>query len=550
MFHVKSDPKFREKYHKNTSSVCPECLKAIEAEIFEEDGKIFMRKSCEEHGEYQDILSSNADYYRWTHWKGETWGWEKIGDANPPDVECKDDRGCPWNCGLCSEHLSTCTLVIIEITNRCNLSCNFCFANVEKSGMLIEPSLEEIGRIMDHFRNKPIPATAIMFSGGEPTIRSDFLEIVKMAKDKGFKMTLIATNGYGFQKQDGVEYAKKCKEKGLDTLYFSFDGIHDETWKATRGVLLKDYKERVMENCRKAGLDSVVLVSTVARTINEIEIGNIIQYAIDNIDIVRGIVFQPISLCGRVSHEEEVNSLRITNADVLKAIEKQTNGALKVDRDWYPLSTIVEFGRAIAWLGDQEPIEFTCHPDCGFSTYLVMDPDENKMISILEFIDPMPVIDFANKFWAKLKDRKAPKFFSRSAGENWEDLANMLDNGLAWLDKQQLKARFALGILPHIKKTGKLMEIFTKIILTGNWDNVSTFSYSSLFIGSMHFQDAFNFDVERVKRCIVHFGVSMPDGAVSEIPFCAMNIFHRENIEKQIAVPYNKESMEIEKNEQ
>jgi uncharacterized radical SAM superfamily Fe-S cluster-containing enzyme len=548
MFHVKSDPNFQKKYFKKTLSVCPECLTTIDAEIYEEDGKIYMRKSCIEHGTYKEILSSNADYYRWTHWKGDTWGWEKNGQPNPPDVEKKDDRGCPWNCGLCTEHKSACTLVIIEITNRCNLSCNFCFANVEKTGMLIEPSLEEIGRIMDHFRNKPIPATSIMFSGGEPTIRSDFIEIVKMSKDKGFKEILVATNGYGFQKPDGTDFARKCRENGLDTLYLSFDGIHDETWKTTRGVPLKEFKERVIQNCRSAGLDSIVLVSTVAKTVNDIEIGNILQYAIDNIDLIRGIVFQPISLCGRVSHEE-INSLRITNADVLQAIENQTNGALKVDRDWYPLSTIVEFGRAIAWLGDQEPIEFTCHPDCGFSTYLVMDPDEKKMISILEYMDPMAVIDYANKFWSVLKDRKAPTFFSKLASENWKEFASALDKGLAWLDKQQLKARFALGILPHIKKTGQLMEVFTKMILTGNWDNVSSFAYGSLLIGSMHFQDAYNFDIERVKRCIVHFGVSMPDRTVAEIPFCAMNVFHRENIEKQIAVPYREKLKEYDDNE-
>ncbi|MHA1454339.1 MAG: tetraether lipid synthase Tes, partial [Promethearchaeota archaeon] len=541
-------PNFKKKYFKKTKSVCPECLTSIEAEIYEADGKIFIRKSCEEHGDYQDILSSNADYYRWTHWKGDSWGWEKDGEPNPPDVECKDDRGCPWNCGLCSEHLSACTLVIIEITNRCNLSCNFCFANVEKTGMLIEPSLEEIGRIMDHFRNKPIPSTAIMFSGGEPTIRSDFVDIIKMSKDKGFKEVIVATNGYAFQKPDGEEYARKCRENGLETVYLSFDGIHDETWKTTRGVALKDYKERVVQNCRNSGFDSIVLVSTVAKTVNDIEIGNVLQYAIDNIDLVRGIVFQPISLCGRISHEE-VNNLRITNADILQAIEKQTNGVLKIDHDWYPLSTIVEFGRAITWLGDQEPVEFTCHPDCGFATYLIMDPDENKMTSISEYIDPMPIIDYANKFWAKLKDRKAPTFFSRLSDKNWKGLANMLDNSLAWLDKQQLKARFALGILPYIKKAGKLMEIFTKVILTGNWANVSSFTYGSLLIGSMHFQDAYNFDIERVKRCIVHFGVSMPDGTVADIPFCAMNIFHRENIEKQIAVPYKKEHKEYTKNE-
>jgi hypothetical protein len=51
----------------------------------------------------------------------------------------------------------------------------------------------------------------------------------------------------------------------------------------------------------------------------------------------------------------------------------------------------------------------------------------------------------------------------------------------------------------------------------------------------MHFQDAYNMDIERTKRCIVHFGVAMPDGSVKEISFCTMNTLHRPEIEKQVA---------------
>jgi uncharacterized radical SAM superfamily Fe-S cluster-containing enzyme len=51
----------------------------------------------------------------------------------------------------------------------------------------------------------------------------------------------------------------------------------------------------------------------------------------------------------------------------------------------------------------------------------------------------------------------------------------------------------------------------------------------------MHFQDAYNMDIERVKRCIVHFGVAMPDGSVREISFCTMNTIHRPHIEKLVA---------------
>lgn len=550
MYSVKNDPNFKKKYYKKTQSVCPECLKKIDAELVEEtkDGKnvIVMKKTCKEHGYYEDVISTDADYYRWTHWKGDSWGWEKDGDANPPDCKSGDARGCPWNCGICDEHLSTCSLALIDVTNRCNLSCNFCYANVEKSGKLIEPTLEEIGKIMDHFRAKPIPAVAIMFTGGEPTVRKDFPEICKMAKDRGFMEVIVATNGYGFQKKKGgKEFAKKCWENGLDTLYLSFDGIHDKTWKETRGVPLKEYKQRAVDNCREVGLDSIVLVATIVKNITDLEVGNIIQYAIDNIDIIRGIIFQPVSLCGRISHEE-IRELRVTNADVIHEIENQTNGAIGVDTSWYPLTTIVEFGRAIAWLADTDPVEFTCNPDCGFATYMVLDPDENKLVSITDYVDPMGIIDFANKFWAKLKERKPPSIFSNmfsSFGDFGKTIGETLDKGTAWLDKQQLRARFIAGMMPYVKKPGLLMKLFTKMLLDGSWDSISSFSYGSLLIGSMHFQDAYNFDIERARRCIVHFGVSMPDGSIFEAPFCTMNTFHRPIIEEKVAKQYTKKDM-------
>ena len=86
-----------------------------------------------------------------------------------------------------------------------------------------------------------------------------------------------------------------------------------------------------------------------------------------------------------------------------------------------------------------------------------------------------------------------------------------------------------------MKKPGKLMELFSRLLMRGDWESISSFSYGALLLSSMHFQDAYNMDLERAKRCIVHFGVAMPDETVKEISFCTMNTIHRPEIEKQIA---------------
>ena len=541
MYHLDGSDYLNEKYYRKTFSICPECMERIPAVVKEDDDeKVYMYKTCPEHGDFKDLISSSAKYYKWTHYavKDENgnivWQFEKNGEANPPDCSPEDPRGCPYNCGLCPEHLSACSLALIDLTNRCNFNCNFCYANVQKAGYLVEPSLEEIDRIMRHFREKPMPAVAIMFTGGEPTVRKDFPEICKMAKDHGFQEVIVATNGYGFQKKKGgLEWTKKVYEMGLDTLYFQFDGINNVTYEKTRGIKnLMDYKMRVVENCRKVGLSSINLVATIARGITDIEVGNIIQFAIDNIDVVRGITFQPVSLCGRIAHEERTE-LRITNADILKEIENQTGNKISIENAWYPLSTIVELGRVIAYLADVEPIEFTCHPDCGFATYLFIDPDTNEMTPLMEYFDPLKVIDFANRFWEKIKHKeKQPiKVFENLLG----DFGKTLDKGLNFLDKTQLRARFLLGVLQYVRKPGKMMEMFSRLLLNGDWESISSFTHGTLLLSSMHFQDAYNMDVERTRRCIVHFGVAMPDDSVKEISFCTMNTLHRPHIEKQIA---------------
>ncbi len=551
MYHLNQDEEYANTpYYRKTFSICPECLERIPAEVVEENGEIWMRKECSEHGKFQDKISSSARYYKWTHYARKdkngkiVWQFKKNGEANPPDMIGEDPRGCPYNCGLCPEHLSTCSLALIDLTNRCNFNCNFCYANVQKSGYWIEPTLEEIERIMDHFRNKPIPSPAIMFTGGEPTVRKDFPEICKMAKDKGFQEVIVATNGYGFQKKKGgLEWTKKVYEMGLDTLYLQFDGINNATWEKTRGIKnLMDYKMRVVENCRQVGLSSINLVATIVKGITDIEIGNIIQFALDNIDVVRGITFQPVSLCGRIT-AEEMNDLRITNADVIQEIEKQTGGAISMEDAWYPLTVIVELGRVISYLADVEPIEFTCHPDCGFATYLVVDPDTNSMVPISDFFDPMKIIDFANKFWDKIKhkEKQPVTIFQDIFGE----FGKTLDKGVEFLDKTQLRARFLLGILQYTKKPGKLMEMFSRLLMNGDWESISSFTHGTLLLSSMHFQDAYNMDIERTRRCIVHFGVAMPDGSVREISFCTMNTLHRPTIEKLVS----KETTEKVRNE-
>jgi uncharacterized radical SAM superfamily Fe-S cluster-containing enzyme len=69
------------------------------------------------------------------------------------------------------------------------------------------------------------------------------------------------------------------------------------------------------------------------------------------------------------------------------------------------------------------------------------------------------------------------------------------------------------------------------VVRQGSYEALSTLMHHVIMIGAMHFMDPYNFDLERVERCGIHYAV--PDGRI--IPFCTMNTLHREKIEKQFA---------------
>src|SRR5271169_7227164 len=114
------------KFIRQTQSICPECNKILPAIIFEREGKVFMTKTCPQHGETEELYFGSYEMFAkfsryWKDGKG----------THAPNVPM-DVCSCPANCGLCSNHLSHTGLSNIIITNRCDLTCWYCFFYVKK----------------------------------------------------------------------------------------------------------------------------------------------------------------------------------------------------------------------------------------------------------------------------------------------------------------------------------------------------------------------------------------------------------------------------------
>ena len=348
---------------KQTKSLCPECLKVIDATVYEEDGKVYMRKTCPEHGEFQDLYWSDYEQYVRVE------KFRYVGDGlNNPRTETVN--GCPYDCGICPNHKSHTVLGIIDVTNRCNLRCPVCFANAAATGYVYEPTKEQIRGMLENLRrNDPVPATALQFSGGEPTIREDLFELIRMAKELGFRHVEVNTNG--LRLAESVEYCKGLREAGMSTVYLQFDGLTPEVYKFTRGRDLLDVKMRAIENLRKAGVKSIVLVVTLIKGVNDNQLGDIIRFAVKNFDVVRCINVQPVSICGRIPQEER-EKMRITITDFMRLCEEQTNGKIRMN-DFYPVPTVVPISKAVGALKGKRYVEFTAHPHCGMATYLFVE---------------------------------------------------------------------------------------------------------------------------------------------------------------------------------
>lgn len=497
---------------KRTVSICPECKRLLPALVFEEDGKVMMEKECPEHGGFKDVVYSDVEFYlRMRDW----FFGDGRGFSNP---QVTSPGACPLSCGICSLHTSNTALANIDLTNRCNLRCPICFANAAVTGYLYEPSYDQvIGMLKTLRERKPVPVACVQFSGGEPTIHPDFLRILEAAKGMGFSAIQIATNGI---KLADPEFAQRAKEAGLHSLYLQFDGLDDETYLRTRGRKLLKTKLKVIENARKTGM-KVVLVPTVVNTVNDDKLGDIVRFAIENVDVISGISFQPVAFTGRINREERAK-LRFTIPDLAKRIEEQT-GFIKAD-GWAPLCAATPISRLMAAITGHEVTMYSCHPHCSAATYLFVD-DEGGAVQVTDFIDMKGLLTEMDR------------------------LADRISNSR--FNFKLLSGARAMNILrKYFKREGAPKGLtFRKFLATidelvsnkyeRDPSEVGRHSYKSLMIGGMHFMDAYNYDVERVRRCVIHYVA--PDGKM--YPFCAYNsgpVF-REVIERKFSVPYRGE---------
>ncbi len=481
---------------KETKSICPECNKVLPATIFERNGKVWIEKKCQDHGRIEELYWGSYEMYQ----NASRYNIKGKGVINP--IIQKDVVNCPSDCGLCKEHLTHTTLANIVVTNRCDLACWYCFFYAKKAGYIYEPSLDQIREMAKNLRNqKPVPGNAVQLTGGEPCLRDDLIEIIKIIKEEDIDHVQVNTDGIRLATDPIL--ARKIKEAGTNTIYLSFDGLTPNTNPKNHWEI-----STILDNCRNADL-GIVFVPTIIKGVNDHEVGGIVKYASKNIDVVRGVNFQPVSLTGRLTKAER-DKYRITIPDVVQRIEEQTDGEI-AKNDFYPVPCTDPVSKFVEALTGRAHYELSVHFVCGAATYVFRE--EDKLIPLTRFID----IDGFFKYLSEKADE-----INKGKNRYWVAI-----KALSKLNKFVDKEKQPKGL--------NLSKIIFNALWKHNYKALGVFHHKALFIGMMHFQDKYNYDIQRVVRCGIHYLV--PDGRI--IPFCAFNVipeWYRDKIQREFGI--------------
>ena len=319
-----------------TESLCQLCLKPVEARVVALDGAVYLKKMCPDHGPETTYLWPDVKHYRWMS--------AFRLPFKPPLAEQPIQDGCPQDCGLCSSHLRHATLVEVEVTQRCNLRCPVCF--MAAGDAPAAPDLDTLAEMFQAIGRQAGLQVSIQLTGGEPTVRKDLPEIVHLGRQAGFAAIEVNTNGIVLGRQPA--FLASLAEAGISGIYLQFDGLTGPVYEQVRGADLLGDKLQAIENCRAAGVQ-VVLAMTVIWGVNHEQIGQVLDFALHNLDVVAGVAFQPAFTSGRFDLPFEK---RLTMGDVIFMLSEQSGGLID-PYDLWPLGC--------------------SHPLCSSATYIIED---------------------------------------------------------------------------------------------------------------------------------------------------------------------------------
>jgi hypothetical protein len=447
-----------------TNSICSKCLQKIEAKIIFQDRGVYLVKHCSEHGTERVLIADDIEYYKLCQ------EFIKPGDM-PRRFNTTTKRGCPYDCGLCPDHEQHSCVTLIELTDRCNLSCPVCYADsgtVAVSALTNvlrrHRSLAEVERMLDGVVANEGTPDIVQISGGEPTLHPDFFAILDAAKMRPIKHLMVNTNGVRIARDRTFCERLAGYMPGIE-VYLQFDSFEEKTLRELRGEDLREVREMAIANLNEFNI-STTLVVTVKKGSNDRELGKIIDYGLQQ-KCVRGVTFQPIQWAGRLD-ECQPEKDRYTLTEVRRSILEQS-----------------------PHFQAEDLLPVPCHPDCLVMGYALKVNE--KVIPLAGFFDPQTFL---------------------------QAMPNSIVYESDAILREKLFDLFSTGNSPA-GSAAKLEQLLCCLPLVSVPEGLT---YENVFrILIVQFLDPYNFDVRSVKRSCIH--IAQSDGKL--IPFDTYNIFYR-----------------------
>ena len=156
----------------------------------------------------------------------------------------------------------------LSITDVCNFKCGYCLPNgyqIDKSDNRKFLRLKEIGRLTKALSE--LGVSKIRLTGGEPTVRKDFFDIIKVIKESsGIRKTVITTNGYHLDK-----IASKINASGLDGINISIDSLNREIFKSITSHDRLPEILKGIEKLKKMNFQNIKINAVLLKGINDSE---------------------------------------------------------------------------------------------------------------------------------------------------------------------------------------------------------------------------------------------------------------------------------------
>ncbi|MCO4763071.1 MAG: radical SAM protein [Myxococcales bacterium] len=467
------------RYYDTCLSLCPECLRKVEGKILFRDQGVWMHKRCPQHGQFKVLMADDEAYYRMAR--------EVFVKASemPERFNTPVDYGCPYDCGICSDHEQHGCLCIVELTDKCNLTCPICYAG-SGTHRTTQRSLATIEGMLDAIvRNEGEP-DVVQLSGGEPTLHPEFFAILDAAFARPIKHIMVNTNGLRLV-TDRAFAERLATYRPRFELYLQFDSFERDALMELRGADLRRSRLQAVEICNELDI-SCTLVCTVKKGLNDREIGKIVDWALTQ-PSVRGVTFQPIQQAGRTDNYDP-GSDRLTLTEVRRQILEQT--------------TV---------FAPEDVMPVPCHPDAIAMAYALKTRD--GALPLTGMIPKEVLIEAA---------RNTITYETEPAVQN--ALFDMLST--------------AHGPESGTESLRQLLCCLPKV------DAPDGFGYRDLFrVIIMSFADAWDLDVRSVKKSCVH--IVQPDGRL--IPFETYNLLYRDELETQYLSPIRAEIKAGRRNE-